>query len=1256
MSKINQSRFTPYVTPDSLRKYAQLSKNLYDLHTKKNYGYEDINGSYYNGTVENWGSEMLLESRKVLLDKPSLKNIFIENTMDFYFDIQYSEYINTYDQQNMLCAVLRKDVLLSNKDYRLKFENVSKIRIPRSESWSDPIVYNNDYYLMTKTPPKLLIDFDEVELKLTDLNGGNTTYYFSLGSNTSDLYDEIDEENNVLITNPITDSMNGFPLIWICVDMLRLLPDINFQNISYNNKPLLTIGTNGHDRAMIFPMLNHDSSFFNCILKVIPAIYDGFSEDRTAPINYSSKIKEIHLLIYDNWLINPALQPLFDYCITYDDTYAKICLNDFVGCINLEDEIFENIEDSSHIQDTLRWNFKKPLPGEYGYSDKLYKNIVYAYAPLYAFYQNTLTDGKIQLTPGFVVKFDEKYLHKYEGMIENANAGIHIDITADKSNNGVDKKNGTAYSLGDFDGLPSYFKYMIDDTIHRAHVELYAIRDKLNDVNQKAIEKPTAGIIIDSGIPQNELDLSYKDLKTVIYYDWESQTKRHFGYYEENINKRNNMSEVVFVDKNTFGTSKENKYSKNKRFIYHGNRNFSLGMVGFDPDLEVGRVYVISNDKSTYENNDETDNRKDPLTFARVCDIPTSFSQLINIKGVSPTFPLDRDYVRTEASFDDIDKHMLLNLDAPRSPLRWVKPITEYLIYGDDKKYIEYPEYFKQNMNDQYPVYVNMNEKIHLNSNVYYSISSPGSGYNVDDTCLFYIGGLCLKFKITQVDNGEVTEIKFGDSDHPNLSYDEIVLSNFPERITTYDTENVISDGTDLRISCEIDEGIWNSKQQHTVNRSTHRSSQDSFCFQFDKYNNIHVLVYDYENQTFVDEEVLVGEPVYYHLYEDEDDSKTNTTEAVLLYNLIWPISNDYVYETDFSIDTVQTSLPSSESINTSEDHSVNLNEKRINVQNTLFFYNGTDTDGFHNATRCKMNIINYNQLNQEKPVGSDLNLEYYVNATNKIRFHDRIIDNVIHKEFQPLLDIFDPTLQRKYTYTDISKDIMYVANSKEILISDFISSESDIITDNVLTSNLYISNEFDDSDIDECIETYMNLSRDELISVIIEKFGNNAEPFLYENTQYQYSHDRLVNYIIENTFTWNRTSIPNTNPETVYRKPDIKLFRTIGEQVQDSVNRPVGKQPKGGFIELSSEIYDNKVNIMNSTNTTELLFVFKLDGVSNINELDNFRIYDDYGFDVSGYSILIINKTIYMYSSIDKTHGRWIPIKRNTEKEEVVL
>jgi hypothetical protein len=107
--------FSPYMGPDATRQASRLMKNLFDLHTNRYKGREDINGSQYEGTAENWGSELLLEARKILLDKPSLKNIFIENTMDFYFDITYSGFTNTYDQENMLCALLKKDVLLSNR-------------------------------------------------------------------------------------------------------------------------------------------------------------------------------------------------------------------------------------------------------------------------------------------------------------------------------------------------------------------------------------------------------------------------------------------------------------------------------------------------------------------------------------------------------------------------------------------------------------------------------------------------------------------------------------------------------------------------------------------------------------------------------------------------------------------------------------------------------------------------------------------------------------------------------------------------------------------------------------------------------------------------------------------------------------------------------------------------------------------------------------------------------------------------------------
>ncbi len=52
---------TPMASPDSIRALLQLSKQRYNLYTKRNVGYTDIDGLQYVGTIENFGSEMLLE-------------------------------------------------------------------------------------------------------------------------------------------------------------------------------------------------------------------------------------------------------------------------------------------------------------------------------------------------------------------------------------------------------------------------------------------------------------------------------------------------------------------------------------------------------------------------------------------------------------------------------------------------------------------------------------------------------------------------------------------------------------------------------------------------------------------------------------------------------------------------------------------------------------------------------------------------------------------------------------------------------------------------------------------------------------------------------------------------------------------------------------------------------------------------------------------------------------------------------------------
>ena len=68
-------KFTPLITPDSARKVFQLMNRLFDGYTKKNCGHEDIDGLQYAGTVNNFGSEIYFESRKMRMDKPPIQSL-----------------------------------------------------------------------------------------------------------------------------------------------------------------------------------------------------------------------------------------------------------------------------------------------------------------------------------------------------------------------------------------------------------------------------------------------------------------------------------------------------------------------------------------------------------------------------------------------------------------------------------------------------------------------------------------------------------------------------------------------------------------------------------------------------------------------------------------------------------------------------------------------------------------------------------------------------------------------------------------------------------------------------------------------------------------------------------------------------------------------------------------------------------------------------------------------------------------------------
>ena len=306
---------TPLSTPDTLRKTLKLLKRFYSGYTDRYMGYTDVNGYKYNGTVENFGSEVYLEARKLLMEKPPIEMVFPGNTFNFYFDISYSELIGTYEQQNMFVATLKENVLRSNCTYKIVFYDCEKRYILRSESWSDPDVYH-ETFIMTRSNPVLQIhtpDGDEdIELVVSNDETYDIVYSFHLNKTNydpdhpnTDLVESWDEENGVLTLRELTFRDVNIPLIWIYSDAFNVLPDIGFvNNVDMNGHTLLTIGTDGHDKSHLYPLIYQDnypvafdpSDGLTWWIKVLPVDDASFIADSPSDINYTTEVGKILIM------------------------------------------------------------------------------------------------------------------------------------------------------------------------------------------------------------------------------------------------------------------------------------------------------------------------------------------------------------------------------------------------------------------------------------------------------------------------------------------------------------------------------------------------------------------------------------------------------------------------------------------------------------------------------------------------------------------------------------------------------------------------------------------------------------------------------------------------------------------------------------------------------------------------------------------------------------------------------------------------
>jgi len=1235
MSDILRMRTTP-ASPDALRQLLQLSKSFYNLHTSKYFGYEDLDGLQYVGTSENFGSEILIETRKLRMNRPPEKIIHPSEMLSYFFNISHSDFINVYPQQNLLMGCVKTDVLLPNHAYGLKFTDVTIRYFARAEAYSDQNSCISAFY-STLTNPVLLIDGDEYPLYVgnEDNTDEHVTWYFAINQTTRDksIYDMY---NRILTIHDLTQFID-LPALWLCTSDMRILPPMRWYqtqlvvpenesihwddlpyagNEDYFHRPLLEFGVNGNDTILLFPYMYGienvpDPSFSTGFWYV--KVYGDFVGTTHDEYNLNTKVTRIGFIHCPTESFTD--EPDFEYYSYYDDKYVKVSLTEF----NLPEE--------------LRWTFRKPVNGDYDYDPSGIYNPIVACMFLNGFENNvvhSLNERKV-FYPMFKVSFKDEYYHPYESEINAMNAGIHIDNSTDYTTNAVDKRFGIIRNLCEFDGLPSYYKYYLDRTIHHAHVEMYAIRDDANVRNQHAMDKQTAAIILDSGVPITDYAAITKDMKPVIKY----QGPHTFTYVTDEsaiVSKMNFLSDTGFIDRNHFCdvTIPGAKYTH--KFVYHGNRFFSTGIIEFDPDTEYGRGYLITNDGAAYENNATSKVQKAPRTAARICDIPTSFVQLQNITNLSPTLVIDPDYVRSYASWND-EKYLTLwnycqsDWYAPyqyRSTARLRFPSMALLTS---------PMYSsKSNVIDTFGDVRIPNRTVNV-SDCEFTLSSGGAGYHVDDTFGFNIGGLFFRGTVT------ATEPIPGDPDGKERAFDfemeinrdipgqpetdnvEIPFANIGERETYRPATKLTGSGNGIVIKLTVPQEIWDYRDSTEIGYRK-LPNENLFAFVRDDMNRgIHAIKYDYENECWnqssmiqITGDLSIGNPAY----EDLTTVERRTLLGSYLYNMFTNrnLEEDFILqytsgEKTIDIDTKICSYQYPEMtieklITDPEDLHKLISDNGLNKWNSfvaavpkLETQSDYDQENYYTiAWSYDMNAsyINgrFGNGNLIFPKFSGLNISSYDNSWSSIKF--TIANNLMIYPF--MYDIMHATYDEYlYNYGQLSLQTSSVISLASILKIDSETYPSDAARLHNITNLNYNLYRFDHmkpfEQLEELRVQLSEMTSSELYDYILEKFGSNTDIsrlYSYTELEYEvgqtYQRDSFIVYpnIITVPYEERKPYIGDTIvvdiERNMYRVDHTYVSTSLEYDKANNLIIPIGVKPTG----MSATLYTATKNFVASS------------------------------------------------------------------------
>ena len=1236
----------PIVSPDSIRASLNFLKAFNETHTKRFCSREDADGCKYIGTTENFGDEILIESRKLKMEKPSLKRLFKKNTFEDYFDIDFSDLMESYYQQNMLIALLKKDVLIKGSEYILKFEGCTKEEVIRSKNYkdSDDVAESETFYTTT-TPPTLVInELEEVPLELTfGDESENTVYMFYDSLATHDMIDDITEENDSYkISVNVTQLFENLPFVWItnktlfhhdiqfesgeieqirCPDTLDVpntLLWLNMFVVLSSMSDGLKIGTGGDGQLHVyFKGRTYENCDYYSQVDHVPGdnvqleIWahaanenyepDYVEEGSSKHTRVSQEVDKIFItLAYTNSIAKPG-KVYFGTRQIYNFDRDKVKINVILD------------QNYRYAHRTDYWDYET-ASAPFLYDNNLTETGYYKVS--IPFFEGNNNEEK------WISVFDVHLKNDGEEEIpfndcKNAVSGIHIDAGTDYTTHGVIKDQGLVYNFDKFDGLPNYLKSLYDRNLHRSHVEVYTIRDR--KYHNTITKKQTAALILDSGTPITKLREVDGNAPIIIYYD--SETQRFKSRIDDIIDKDNCVSEINYVSGNLFSNMNIPMKNNYPKFVYHGNNYFSLGLSAFDRDKEIARVYIITNDSIKYENN-ELVNRPG-RTFARICDIPTDFTQLIHIKNAAPTIIFDMNYCRTEVSNNEFVLDLLYNKRTLYSAFTMIESGGLYRPHSDTF-IMPYNEvgprvwFRRYDLEKKYGIWDNFGQKADLTSAVI-TIEDSGESFAVDDTFYFMIGGRSYDCTVTEVDaNGGIIDFDV-ELTNENREVDPNNLDGYESIIGC--VKRLTESDSDISVSIVFDQTYWDTLFiEHTdvIRKWTH-------TYQYDETGNIWIWSYDDETSTWIKEVQVTGAPITPNDY-DIIDRKIRSFNDAMLFNMTKPqhmidskyVDNQYAYRSIYQFDIPYESGfdPTIDIIEDLQNH---------NIQSGIYTVM-EDLEEHNNGIVCQFNINpEYTYKNHQYEVNkyvipryNELNLSNFHNYSNKFM----IINN---NSIQPDLCLFFPSRNyHRYNsgvgyVTDGQYNITHYAG--EITYADMLYNDEDlpvdwIRPDKTTISPIYHYNEYKiPEDIKNEITRLKVSNRQYLINFCVSRFNMNLE---YAE---KLTRDQLFTYAVTHMHMQNGL---------IYKRDGINKDHSANDKVlSNPVNsKPKGEglQPSGDFLNISTNDMDIEVKIDYTDGYDPPLYIFELDDEEDRNMgIDpSYRIFDECDNDITDLSVII--------------------------------